>query len=102
MKQICKFVANCVVRQRNKYDSLSSIGLLQPLPIPKQIWEDLSMDFIFELPQSKGIDCILVVVDQLSKYTHFIGLRHPFTARTVAEAFAREVIRLNRVPIYCH
>ena len=99
MKQIRESVANYLVCQRNKYDSLSLVGLLQHFPIPKQIWEDLNMDFISGLPQSKGIDCILVVVGRLSKYAHFIGLRHSFTAWTVAKVFAKEVIRFHGVPL---
>ena len=97
MKLVCQFVANCLVCQRNKYDSLRPGGLLQPLQIPSHIWEDLSMDFISGLPRSKGMDCILVVVDRLSKYAHFLGLQHPLTAKTVVEVFTKEIIRLHSV-----
>lgn len=38
------------------------------------------------------------MVEKLSKYAHFIGLRHPFTAQIMAAAFFREFVRLHGVP----
>jgi hypothetical protein len=39
------------------------IGLLKPLEVPDGPWQDISYDFIVELPESEGHDAILVVVD---------------------------------------
>lgn len=44
---------------------------------PYKIWDDITMDFIDSLPTLQGKNSILVVVDKLSKSTHFIRLSHP-------------------------
>ena len=57
------------------------------------------MDFIDGLPLSEGFNSIFVVVDRLSKYAHFLGVKHPYTApTTVVEVFAREIVRLHGFP----
>lgn len=46
------FVATCFVCQQMKHDTLSPIGLLQPLPMTKAIVDDVSIDFIEGLSKS--------------------------------------------------
>ena len=91
-------MASCDVCQRHKYDTLAPGGLLQPLPVPTQVWADLSIDFIFGLPRAQGKDTIMVVVDCLMKFAHFIPLGHPFTGKEVAQCFVEKVVRLHGFP----
>lgn len=92
------YLKECDVCQRFKNDCMKPSGLLQPLPIPTRIWTDISMDFIEGLPSSNGYSVIMVVVDRLTKYAHFVALKHPFSAATVAKAFITNVVRLHGIP----
>lgn len=48
-KDIQQYVRECDVCQQSKLDLAASPGLLQPLPIPTKIWDQISMDFIFAI-----------------------------------------------------
>ncbi|TYJ96446.1 Transposon Tf2-6 polyprotein [Cucumis melo var. makuwa] len=99
MKAVIKrYCAECLICQRNKTLCLSLAGLLLPLAIPTQVWGDISMDFVEDLPKAVGFEVIFVVVDRLSKYGHFLPLKYPYSAKTVAELFVKEVIRLHGFP----
>lgn len=79
-RDVKEYVKTCDVYERNKAENTTPAGLLQPLPIPENIWEDISMDFIEGLPLSHHQSTILVVVDRLTKYIHLFPLSHPYNA----------------------
>lgn len=67
-QDIRRFVKNCNVCGRSTVWR-DKKGLLKPLPIPNQIWQEISMDFITGLPPSgsQKITTLLVITDRLSK-----------------------------------
>ena len=96
--QVRQFIRECDVCQRYKYEGNASFGLLQPLLVPPIAWSQISMDFVEELPVSGGKNVIFVVVDRLTKYAHFMGLKHPYTAAIVAQTFVDNVFKLHALP----
>jgi hypothetical protein len=79
------FLVECDVCQRNKGEIVKYLGTLQSLMIPPAIWQDISMDFIIGLPKSGNKSVIMLVVDCLSKYSHFCALQHPLTTSIMAQ-----------------
>lgn len=96
MKQDIKnYIMSCQQCQQSKVETLAPAGLLQPIPIPTRVWTEISMDFIGDLPRAEKNDTILVVVDKLTKYAHFIPLGHPYTASEVASSFISNIVKLH-------
>ncbi|GMI84821.1 hypothetical protein HRI_002151400 [Hibiscus trionum] len=92
------FVTECQVCHRMKSSSLAPAGLLQPLPIPTQVFEDISMDFVIGLPKSAEKETVFVVVDRLTKYGHFFGLPRQIDSSLVARVLVQGVIKLHGMP----
>ena len=92
------FVHQCEICQKAKHINTRLAGKLQPLPIPAGAWQDLSMDFMEGLPKSEGYEVIMVVVDRLTKYAHFLVVKHPYTAAGVARIFLDTVVKLHGFP----
>ncbi|CAN1179522.1 Transposon Tf2-9 polyprotein [Linum perenne] len=97
-RDITQWVAACQTCQQCKAETTPYPGLLQPLPIPDRAWQHISMDFIEGLPKSDGKEVIWVVVDRLTKYSHFIAVSHPYTAVTIAQLFMDHIFKLHGMP----
>ncbi|CAI7901147.1 unnamed protein product, partial [Closterium sp. NIES-54] len=94
-----KFVTSCDTCQRMKSSKQKKAGLLQPLPVPEQPWQVVSLDFITGLPPTNaGHDTILVVINKFSKMGHFIPTHT--TARTdeTAQLFLKYIISQHGIP----
>ena len=99
-KMIKKYVTMCDACQRNKPTTQRPAGLLQPLSIPMGRWEDISVDFILELPESPNSknNIIVVFVDRLMKRAHFIAAKNTITAKDFADIFIKEIYKHHGIP----
>lgn len=95
---IVAYIRGCSVCQQAKVEHIRTPGMLQPLPVPTQAWQVVCMDFIEGLPRSQRYDSILVVVDKITKYAHFVPLSHPFTALHVSQAYVDNIYKLHGLP----
>ncbi|RAL59221.1 hypothetical protein DID88_006676 [Monilinia fructigena] len=92
-----RFVRNCDSCGRNKAWRDIRQGFLKPLPIPNRIWNEISIDFIVELPESNGCTNMVVITDRLGKGTICDGLKDT-SAETVARWFIRTFYRRHYLP----
>jgi hypothetical protein len=104
-KDVAQYVRNCHTCRRTKASREGSNGTLKPLPIPEHRWEDVSVDFVVDLPASKnlwGVLCknIMVVVDRLSKERHYIGC-NDMSAKAVAGLYYHYVWKIHGLPKTC-
>ena len=67
-----RYVRTCHTCRRSKTSRHAPYRVLCPLAIPKQPWQDISMDFIMGQPRSKDHDAIWEVVDQLTKQRNLV------------------------------
>lgn len=91
-------VVRCDICQKNKYETLASAGLLNPLHIPQRVWFNISMDFITALPHCKGKSVIFAIIDRFSKAAHFLSLSHLYTTHSVAQLFTDQLFKLRGMP----
>jgi len=94
------FVAACDSCQRNKTSTQAPAGTLQPLAIPVERWDTISMDLITDLPVTLGRnDSVIVFVDKLSKMVELVPCKKTIDAAGFAEVFVRSIVMRYGVPV---
>jgi hypothetical protein len=97
--ETARYVPKCDTCQKVKVDYMKPGGLLQPLSIPDWKWDDISMDFIVGLPlTARKFDLIWVIMDRLTKSTHFILVNISYKVQKYAEIYIAHVLCLHGVP----
>ena len=98
--EIAQYVSECDVYQRVKAVHQKSVGLLQPLKIPEWKWDMIEMDFVTGFPKSRrGNDAIFVVIDRLSKVTHFFPVKESIPASQLAKLYTTRIVPLHGIPL---
>lgn len=98
-KNVAEFVYSCLVCQKSKNEHQKPSGLMQPLSIPKWKWDSISMDFVTIFPKtSKGSDKIWVVVDMLTKSSHFILIKINYPLQKLDEVYIEKIVYFLGIP----
>jgi hypothetical protein len=97
-RYVGQYVLHCDLCLRTKAQRRLPVGELQPLPIPEDRWDTISVDFISELPESGGYDSIMAVVDSVGKRAHFAETVTTVTAPGAANLYLRNVWKLHGLP----
>jgi hypothetical protein len=97
-RETAHYVSECDICWKVKADYMKPGGLLQPLSIPDWKWDDISMDFIVGLPLTALMfDSIWVIMDRLTKSSHFIPVHTKCRVEKYAEIYIARVLCLHRV-----
>ena len=71
---------------------------LHPHSIPEGPWQEVSADLIGPLPESKGFNAVLAVIDQFSKMIRLIPMTTELTAGGLAELYRDHVWKDHGIP----
>ena len=73
-------------------------GELHPLPILDAPWDNASVNFIVQLPESNGKDTIMVVVDSVTKWSHFVSTVSTLSAANTAQLYLHHIWKHHGLP----
>ena len=97
-RYVGNYVSTCDMCLQNKSSQSPPSGELHPLPILDQPWDTASIDFVMELLESNGKDAIMVVIDSVTKQSHFISTVTTLSATGTAQLYLRHIRKNHGLP----
>jgi RNase H-like domain found in reverse transcriptase/Integrase zinc binding domain/Chromo (CHRromatin Organisation MOdifier) domain len=101
-EDIKKYARSCHICQTRKTSPTKQYGKNHPLPTPTKPWDQVSMDFLVNLPSSalndQKFNSLFVVEDMLSKQCHLIPTTTNVKAEGVAKLYFDQIYRLHGLP----
>ena len=105
-EMIQQFIRNCHVCKKAKAAQDTYHSLLQPLPLPKRAWTDITIDFVMGLSKYEAYrqiyDAILMVIDRLSKEKYYIPCSEEderTSVEAIVDLFLQDVWSKHGLPI---
>lgn len=97
-RDVTRFVQKSLPIKELRWGNTNT-SLYSPLQVPATIWDDISMDFILELPVSKiRVNYILEVVDKFSKMSHLIPYKKIHDANNIATFLFHDIVKFHGIP----
>jgi hypothetical protein len=103
-QKVTNYIKQCLKCQQNKAERHAKYGYIQFIDPPEKPWDEITIDFIIKLlgsvdePIGNRYDSIFVVMDRLTKYTHFIPYNEDFTVQSLAIIFVDRIVRYHGIP----
>nr|GFC82990.1 putative reverse transcriptase domain-containing protein [Tanacetum cinerariifolium] len=97
---IATYVRKCLTCVKVKAEHQRPSGLLVQPEIPIWKWDNITMDFVTNLPKSpQGYDTIWVIVDRLTKSAIFAPMRETDPLEKLAKLYLKEVVARHGIPV---
>ena len=93
--KVDKFCWTCPICEATKPSNQLPQGLLHSLPIPRQLWGSIAMDFVRPFPPSEGHNYLWVILCHLTSMVHLVPIKMTIKASELACKFIQEVVRLH-------
>jgi hypothetical protein len=100
MTNVSKWIEGCMLCQQMKVNTHPTAPGIMPIKTPCNCpFEQVSMDFITDLPIIDGFDSVLTMVDQgLTKGVIFIPCKKTFTVMDTANSYVNNVYKQFGLP----